>query len=128
MDQMKPTGTLKPRNFETFEWPPSIQQDLWNYLKPEQQEQMKPILRVLKKPAQCELCCSLLDYMEQGEATPPADLTLAAMYMYLTRVGIGEDMEKAIIKPLTSREVSRASAPKHIRDIVDTVFGKCFQN
>ena len=84
-----------------FTFPTSIQSDLFNYLKPEQQEAIKPILRVLKKPAQEELCCSLLDYMEQGEATPPADLTLAAIYLYLTHEGLGEDMDKAIIKPLT---------------------------
>lgn len=85
-----------------FTFPTSIQSDLFNYLKPEQQEAIKPILRVLKKTAQEELCCSLLDYMEQGEATPPADLTLAAIYLYLTHKGLGEDMDKAIIKPLTS--------------------------
>lgn len=83
-----------------FVFPPSIQGDLFNYLKPEQQEAVKPILRVLKKPAQMELCCALLDYMEQGEAALPQDLTLAAMYMYLTRVGLGVDQSKAIIKPL----------------------------
>lgn len=107
-----------------FEFPPSIQSDLWNYLKPEQQEQMKPILRVLKKPAQCELCCSLLDYMEQGEATPPADITLAAMYMYLTRVGIGEDMEKAIIKPLriSGSDGTRTCKPQHISNIIKQIF------
>lgn len=83
-----------------FVFPPSIQGDLFNYLKPEQQEAVKPILRVLKKPAQMELCCTLLDYMEQGEATPPQDLTLAAIFMFLTNVGLDEDMSKAIIKPL----------------------------
>ena len=47
-----------------FTFPPSIQSDLFNYLKPEQQETLKPILRVLKKPAQEELCEALLDYLE----------------------------------------------------------------
>lgn len=86
-----------------FVFPPSIQSDLFSYLKPKQQEAIKPIFRVLKKPAQEELCCTLLDYMEQGEATPPADLTLAAIFMYLTRMGTGEDMDKAIIKPLSPK-------------------------
>lgn len=103
-----------------FIFPPSIQSDLFNYLKPEQQEAVKPILRVLKKPAQEELCCTLLDYMEQGEATPPSDLTLAAMYMYLTRVGIGEDMDKAIIKPLTSGK--RSKQLRHISEIINSIF------
>lgn len=87
----------------TFQFPPSIQSDLWNYLKPEQQEFIKPILRILKKPAQQELCCSLLDFMETGLTLPPTDLTLAAIFMYLTREGLPEDYEKSnkrIIRPL----------------------------
>ena len=118
------------KNFDpNFVFPPSIQGDLFNYLKPEQQEAVKSILRVLKKPAQMELCCTLLDYMEQGEATPPQDLTLAAMYMYLTRVGLGEDMSKAIIKPLRVSDgfkSTRACKPQPLSDIINSVFGKCF--
>lgn len=85
-----------------FTFPPSIQSDLFSYLKPQQQEVVKPILRVLKKSAQEELCCTLLDYMEQGHATPPSDFTLAAIYMYLTHESFSEGKEKAIIKPLSS--------------------------
>lgn len=105
-----------------FEFPPSIQSDLWNYLKPEQQEQMKPILRVLKKPAQYELCCSLLDYMESGEVLPPSDLTLAAIFMYLTREGIADELHldsgKAIIRPLRVT----GSQPVHVSEIVKKIF------
>lgn len=85
-----------------FTFPPSIQSDLFSYLKPQQQEVVKPILRVLKKSAQEELCCTLLDYMEQGHATPPSDFTLAAIYMYLTHESFSEGKEKAIIKPLSN--------------------------
>lgn len=84
-------------------FPPSPQSDLWNYLKPEQQEAIKSILRDLKKPAQEELCCSLLDYMETGIVLPPEDLLLAATFMYLTHQGLsdvcGKD-SKPIIRPL----------------------------
>ena len=103
-----------------FTFPPSIQADLFNYLKPEQQEAIKAILRVLKKPAQEELCCSLLDYMEQDEATPPADLTLAAIYLYLTHEGLGEDMDKPIIKPLVSGK--RSKQPQHLSEFVSSIF------
>lgn len=88
------------KNDSNFEFPSSLQSELWNYLKPGQQEQLKPILRILKKPAQMELCCSLLDYMDSGTPLPPANFTLAALFMYLTRVGLGEDIDKAIIRPL----------------------------
>lgn len=128
------------KNFDpNFIFPPSVQEDLFNYLKPKQQEAVKPILRVLKKPAQEELCYTLLDYMEQGEAIPPQDITLAAMFMYLTRVGLGdpstgsgtEFMSKAIIKPLKVQDVSefqssKGSKPQPIGDIINSVFGKCF--
>lgn len=105
----------------TFQFPPSIQSDLWNYLKPEQQEFIKPILRILKKPAQQELCCSLLDFMETGDALPPTDLTLAAIFMYLTREGLPEDYEvsdKRIIRPLkvNSRQ------PQPIGNIIKQIF------
>lgn len=110
-------------NFDpNFIFPPSVQVDLFNYLKPKQQEAVKPILRVLKKPAQEELCYTLLDYMEQGEATPPQDLTLAAMFMYLTRIGLGEDMRKAIIKPLKVQKFNGSKAPKPIGDIIKSIF------
>lgn len=105
-----------------FQFPPSVQSDLWNYLKPQQQEQLKPILRVLKKPAQEELCCSLLDYMETGTVLPPSDLTLAAIYMYLTREGIADelylDSDKAIIRPLKVT----GNKPVHISEIIKQIF------
>ena len=47
-----------------FTFPPSIQSDLFNYLKPEQQEAIKPILRIVKRPYQVILCEALLDYLE----------------------------------------------------------------
>ena len=47
-----------------FTFPPSIQSDLFNYLKPEQQEKLKPILRIVKRPYQVMLCEALLDYLE----------------------------------------------------------------
>ena len=47
-----------------FVYPPSVQGDLFNYLKPEQQETLKPILRIIKRPYQTMLCVALLDYLE----------------------------------------------------------------
>lgn len=88
--------------------PSTLQGDLFNYLKPEQQEAVKPILRNLKKRSQEELCCALLDYMETGIVLPPEDLLLAATFMYLTHQGIsdvcGKDA-KPIIRPLKIKSV-----------------------
>ena len=47
-----------------FIFPPSVQADLFNYLKPAQQETLKPILRLIKRPYQAVLCTSLVDYLE----------------------------------------------------------------
>lgn len=47
-----------------FVYPPSVQGDLFNYLKPEQQETLKLILRIIKRPYQVMLCEALLDYLE----------------------------------------------------------------
>ena len=44
-----------------FVYPPSVQGDLFNYLKPEQQETLKPILRIIKRQYQAMLCGALLD-------------------------------------------------------------------
>ena len=49
---------------KNFTFPPSIQSDLFNYLKPEQQDTLKPILRIIKRPYQAMLCEALLDYLE----------------------------------------------------------------
>ena len=51
-----------------FTFPPSIQSDLFNYLKPEQQEAIKPILRVLKKPA--AMLDFLIDLLNPAKTLP----------------------------------------------------------
>jgi len=51
-------------NPSSFTFPPSVQSDLFNYLKPHQREAMKPYLRLIKRPYQEKLCISLLDYLE----------------------------------------------------------------
>ena len=123
------------KNFDqNFEFPPSIQSDLFNYLKPKQQEFIKPVLRILKKPAQMELCCSLIDYMESGNPVPPADFTLAALFMYLTREGMEENNDPKdvrIIRPLKVAKVSEVHGfkePQRIGDIIKQIFGKNFNH
>ena len=64
-------------------FPPSVQSELFAYLHPEQQEFLKPILRVLKKPAQEELCVALIDYLETGIPEPPVTFNLGVIFMYI---------------------------------------------
>ena len=63
--------------------PPSIQSELFNYLKPEQQKSIKPFLGVLKKSAQEELCCILLDFMETGVIAFGNNVALGGMADFL---------------------------------------------
>ena len=49
---------------EAFTFAPSVQSDLFNYLRPQQQAIIRPYLRLIKRPYQEQLCTSLLDYLE----------------------------------------------------------------
>ena len=104
-----------------FVYPPSIQGDLFNYLKPEQQEYIKPILRVMKKPAQEELCTSLLDYMETGEVIMTDNAVVDGMFIYLTRYNMPEENrvdDKRIIRPLHYR----STTPMKVGEIINRFF------
>lgn len=87
----------------TIVFPSSVQSDLFNYLSPEQQAFVRPVLRVLKKPAQEELCYMLLDYLESGRVTSTCHFVVGGMFNYLTRQGMSEydrPSDPRIIRPL----------------------------
>lgn len=101
----------------------SVQEYLFSYLKPEQQEFVKPILRVLRRNAQRELCYSLLDYLESGDILPPADITTGALFFYITRAGgdLPDDpSDKRILRPLHHR----SKPVQRVREIINTFFGQ----
>lgn len=113
----KLTQKAVPEPVEGF--PPSPQSDLFNYLKPEQQELVKPILRILKRPYQETLCISLLDYMESGIADIPEDIQLGAFFLYLTGYNMPEVQDrKGLIRPLHIRQ------PKSVGTILKQMFNK----
>ena len=68
-----------------FIYPPSVQGDLFNYLKPEQQEKLKPILRIVKRPYQVTLCIALLDCLE-GNGIQPLDNPMLDMIQRIIEV------------------------------------------
>ena len=87
---------------------PSVQATLFGYLKPAQQEHLKPVLRVLKKKAQEELCVALLDYMETGKFDVPQGLLLGAVFYYLTRKDVENTNtpdDERVIRPLRNVEM-----------------------
>ena len=72
----KRTDVSKQRNHKSdFVFPPSVQSELFAYLKPKQQNLLRPILRLIKRPYQADLCLSLLDYLE-GNGNQPTGNTL----------------------------------------------------
>ena len=81
---------------------PTMQDQLFDYLRKEQQERVRQVLGALKKRAQAELCVALLDYMETGIAVIPENVLVGAAFMYLTRYGLPDDddtSDRRIIRP-----------------------------
>ena len=80
----------------------SFQSTLFDYLNEEQREKIRPILRVLKKPAQVDLCVSLLDYLEAGLVDPPTRIPRRGIYYHLAGQDQPFDARKKpwMIKPL----------------------------
>ena len=91
-----------------FSFPPSVQSDLFNYLDPQQQEAIRPYLRLLKHEHQEKLCVSLLDYLE-GHGLEPLDQPVLCMLQ-------DHIIQSCNIHPLTFRQ------PKSIGTIVKQLF------
>ena len=109
-------------------FPPSPQSDLFNYLRPEQQEFLKPILRVLKKPAQEELCVALIDYLETGIPEPPVTFNLGVIFMYIIHgcepKGSNPEDRKFLYPLRTDANHSRMYEPKSIGTIIKQMFNR----
>ena len=92
---------MKREKKDNFAYPRSVQSDLFGYLKPAQQEFVRPVLRALKKLAQVELCCMLLDYMETGDVELGNDIVVGGAFLFLTRFGMGEaaKADPRIVRP-----------------------------
>ena len=94
---------MKREKKDNFAYPRSVQSDLFGYLKPAQQEFVRPLLRALKKPAQVELCCMLLDYLETGHVDWSGNILLDSFFTYVTRYEMSflDDLsDPRIIRPL----------------------------
>ena len=93
---------MKREKKDNFAYPRSVQSDLFGYLKPAQQEFVRPVLRALKKLAQVELCCMLLDYMETGDVELGNDIVVGGAFLFLSRFGMGEaaKADPRIVRPL----------------------------
>ena len=79
----------------SFTFPPSVQIDLFNYLKPHQQEALKPYLRLIKRPYQEKLCTSLLDYLEGNGLDTLEEPVLAMLQEQI--------VQECNLRPLTTR-------------------------
>lgn len=92
----------------TFTWSPSVQSDLFSYLKPQQQAILKPYLRIIKRPYQEKLCVSLLDYLE-GHGLD--NLTEPVLHHLQSHI-----IEVCHLHPLTTRQ------PKSVGTIIKQLF------
>ena len=93
---------------ENFTFPTSVQSDLFNYLKPQQQAVIRPYLRLIKRPYQEKLCVSLLDYLEGNGLNELQQPVLRFLQNHI--------IEVCNLHPLTSRE------PKSIGTIIKQLF------
>ena len=89
---------------KTFEFAPSVQSDLFNYLKPHQRAAIKPYLRLIKRDYQEKLCISLLDYLEGHGLEPLSEPVLNRLQTHI--------IEDCRLHPLTSR------GPKSIGTVI----------
>lgn len=113
---------------ENVYYQPSVQSDLFQYLNPQQQAFIKPILRILKTKAQIELCTALIDYLETGIPEPPATYSLGVVFMYVIHndepKGSNPD-DRKFIYPLHRDDTDSRqslSMPKHIGTIIKQMF------
>lgn len=79
----------------SINFPPSVQVDLFNYLKPQQREELRPYLRLIKPQYQEKLCVSLLDYLEGHGLTTLSEPVLQMLQEHIVAV--------CRLRPLTSR-------------------------
>ena len=108
-NESKSTSTEK----EPFTFAPSVQSDLFEYLKPHQKAAIKPYLRLLKRDYQEKLCISLMDYLEGHELEPMEEPILRMLQNQIIDV--------CNLHPLTSRQ------PKSLGDLIHQLFGS-FRN
>ena len=110
------TGTDK----ETFQFPPSVQIDLFNYLKPKQRAAIRPYLRLIKSQYQEKLCVSLLDYLEGNGLDTLTEPVLAKLQEHI--------IEECSLRPLTGsrfnglRPVQGSREPKSIGSNIKNLF------
>ena len=113
----KSPSTLTP-NPSSFTFGPSVQVDLFNYLKPHQREAMKPYLRLIKRPYQEKLCISLLDYLEGHRLETFSEPVLATLQE--------EIVEVCHLHPLTTRDsrfrIHDSSEPKSIGTVIKQLY------
>ena len=114
-DDMPDVNGLIAIDFRPF---PSVQAELFNYLRKEQQEYVRPVLRAFKKKMQEKLCVALLDYMETGKAEIPDNIQLGGAFLFLTRFGLPmEDdvTDRRIIRPFVVEGIQEIQGKQGIQ-------------
>ena len=77
-----------------FTFAPSVQSDLFSYLKPAQRKAIRPFLQIIKRPYQEKLCISLMDYLEGNGLNPMSQPVLRFLQQQI--------IEECCLHPLTT--------------------------
>ena len=120
----------------TFEFAPSVQSDLFNYLKPAQRKAIRPFLQIIKRPYQEKLCISLMDYLEGNGLNPISQPVLRFLQNQIIEECSLHPLTSshAVIKPLyptsepETKEIphqvrNEVRQPKSIGTIIKQLFG-----
>lgn len=98
-------------NSQPFSFGPSVQVDLFNYLKPAQRKAIRPFLQIIKRPYQEKLCISLMDYLEGNGLNPISQPILRFLQNQI--------IEECSLHPLTTphsvRDTESHEMPHQVR-------------
>ena len=94
-----------------FTFAPSVQSDLFSYLKPAQRKAIRPFLQIIKRPYQEKLCISLMDYLEGNGLNPMSQPILRFLQQQI--------IEECCLHPLTTphsvRDTESHEMPDQVR-------------
>ena len=105
-----------------FVFPPSLQSDLFRYLKPQQQAEIKPVLRIIKRKYQEDVCIVLLDYLEGNGILNTGQPAVDRLAQYLISTLKLNPLRKEPEEPEVKRTFKVTEEPQSITSIIKQLF------
>lgn len=111
---------------KNFEFPESVQSNLYAMLTEKQRVETSNVFRHLKKPSQVELSFILMDYIEDAVIPEfqPEDLILSAAFVTLTSYGMPDRAPWAITPGQNHaiKQLPASKQPRRLGEILADVF------